>query len=72
MKRFPGCVRNVNIESSLLQHEITKTPGQRELTQQDFNRWTHLPFDPQDPKHIVWKDNMPRGGFSTRNDRLEM
>lgn len=71
-ERFPGCVRNINIESSLLQHEITKIPGQRNITQQNFDRWNLLPFDPQDPKHIVWKDNMPRGGYPTRNDRLEL
>lgn len=71
-EKFPGHIRNVNIESSLLQHEITKIPGQRTLTQQDFDRWNLLPFNPQDPKHIVWKDNMPRGGYPTRNDRLEL
>lgn len=71
-EKFPGHVRNVNIESSLLQHEMTHLPGQRALTQKDFNRFELLPYDPQDHKHIVWKDNMPRGGYSTRSDRLEL
>lgn len=68
---FPGDVRNVNLESSLLQREMTHTPGQRELTERELNRFDLLPFDPQDTRHIIWKDNMPRGGYPTRTDRLE-
>jgi hypothetical protein len=36
-----------------------------------MNRFELLPFDPQDTQHIIWKDNMPRGGYPTRTDRLE-
>lgn len=68
--KFPGNIRNVDIESSLLQKEATHLPGQREITQKDFNRFQYLPFDPQDPNHIVWND-IPRGGLPTRVDRHE-
>jgi hypothetical protein len=67
----PNHIRNIDIESSLLQHEMTHIPGQRQLTEKDFNRFELLPFDPQDHRHIVWTDNMPRGGYNTRSDRLE-
>ena len=70
-EKFPGQVRNVNVESYLLQGEPTHLPGQNEITQKDYNRFELLPFDPQDPKHIVWND-MPRGGYSTRADRMSM
>ena len=68
---FPGDIRNVNLESSLLQREATHFPGQRELTERELNRFELLPYDPQDTRHIIWKDNMPRGGYPTRVDRLE-
>jgi hypothetical protein len=70
-EKFPGDVRNVNVESSLLQRELTHGPGQRELTEREVNRFEMLPFDPQDTRHIIWRDNMPRGGYPTRVDRLE-
>ena len=70
-EKFPGQIRNVNVESYLMQKEATHLPGQREITQKEFDRFQLLPFDPQDPKHIVWND-MPRGGFPTRVDRLEL
>ena len=69
---FPGLIRNVNMESSLLQREMTHTPGQRANTDVEINRFNLLPFDPQDTRHIVWKDNMPRGGYPSRADRLEL
>jgi hypothetical protein len=70
-EQFPGYIRNVNIESSLMQKETTKTPGQREITEYEVNRFELLPYDPQDTRHIVW-DDMPRGGRPSRNDRLEL
>lgn len=70
-EKFPGAVRNINVESSLLQKEMTHYPGQRELTSTEINRFQMLPFDPQDTRHIVWNDNMPRNGYPTRTDRLE-
>ena len=70
-EKFPGDVRNVNVESLLYQGEMTHIPGQRELTETEINRFELLPFDPQDTRHIIWKDNMPRGGYPTRVDRLE-
>jgi len=69
---FPGAIRNVNVESSLLQREMTHTPGQRAITDTEINRFNLLPFDPQDTRHIVWGDNMPRGGYPSRADRLEL
>ncbi|AZL89430.1 hypothetical protein QKC54_gp0395 [Megavirus baoshan] len=68
---FPDHIRNINVESSLMQREMTHLPGQREITEKDYDRFQLLPFDPQDHKHIVWTDNMPRGGYSTRSNRLE-
>lgn len=70
-EKFPGQMRNINVESSLLQKEMTHIPGQRQITQKEIDRFELLPFDPQDPKHIVWSDNMPRGGYATRSERLE-
>ena len=70
-EKFPGDVRNVNVESLLYQGEMTHIPGQKEVTETEMNRFELLPFDPQDTKHILWKDNMPRGGYPTRVDRLE-
>lgn len=68
---FPGQVRNINVESALVQSQTTKLPGQRELTATEMNRFMLLPFDPQDTNHIIWSDNMPRSGYPTRVDRLE-
>lgn len=68
----PAHIRNVDVESSFLQREVTHLPGQREVTERNYNRFDLLPFDPQDSTHIVWCDNMPRGGYPTRNDRLEL
>jgi hypothetical protein len=65
-------IRNINIESSLLQKEMTHGSGQRNIIEKEVNRFELLPFDPQDHRHIVWTDNMPRGGYSTRSDRLEI
>lgn len=71
-ENFPGRVRNVNVESSLLQKEMTHGHGQRATTSLEANRFEQLPFNPQDTRHIVWDDEMPRGGYSTRNDRLTL
>jgi hypothetical protein len=72
-EKFPGYVRNVNIESALIQQEHTHLPGQRaNISSNEQNRFELLPFDPQDPTHIVWTDGMPRGGYPSRNDRLEL
>lgn len=68
---YPG-IRNIGVESILMQKEMTKLPGQKEITERDFDRFHYLPFNPQNPDHIVWSDNMPRGGVSTREDRLEI
>ena len=68
---FPNNIRNVNIESSLLQRETTHNPNQQGITEKEVNRFELLPFDPQDHTHIVWTDNMPRSGYATRTERLE-
>ena len=70
-EKFPGHVRNINVESSLLQNEATHIPGQRKITETNYDRFELLPFDPQDHRHIVWSDNMPRAGVATRSERLE-
>lgn len=71
-QELPNHIRNINVESSLLQREMTHLPGQREITEKEIDRFQLLPFDPQDHRHIVWEDNMPRGGYATRSDRLEL
>ncbi|QGR53881.1 hypothetical protein [Moumouvirus maliensis] len=70
-QQIPDHIRNINVESSLMQREMTHLPGQREITEKNYNRFNLLPFDPQDQRHILWSDNMPRGGYSTRNDKLD-
>ncbi len=62
--------RNFFVESELRNSEPTKFPGQKKNLQ-EMDRSYYLPFNPQNPDNIVWND-MPRGGFSTRNTRLEM
>lgn len=68
---IPSHIRNINVESSLIQREATRLPGQREIVDREVDRFETLPFDPQNTSHIIWADSMPRGGYSTRNDRLE-
>ncbi|MEM0354154.1 MAG: hypothetical protein QXW79_01095 [Thermoplasmata archaeon] len=63
--------RNVNMIIPSLQTESFRLPGRRKMIEKEINRFEFLPFNPQDPNHIVWSD-MPRGGFATRNDRLEI
>ena len=63
--------RNINVENKLLYQENTRVPGQKSLLQQETNRFTSLPFNPQNPSNIVWKDDMPRNGIATRNERLD-
>jgi hypothetical protein len=70
-QKFPGQVRNVNIESSLMQPETTHIPGQNVLTDREVDRFESLHFDPQNHRHLVWTDGMPRGGYATRSNRLE-
>jgi hypothetical protein len=71
-EKFPDHIRNINLESSLLQREMTHIPGQRRLAENEIDRFERLPFDPQDHRHLVWQDNMPRTGYPTRIDRLEL
>lgn len=69
-ERFPGDIRNVDVESALIHSQLFHTSGQRES--RALNRFEQLPFDPQDVNRLIWKDGMPRGGYSSRNDRDEM
>lgn len=68
-EKFPGCIRNVNVESSLLQSGASKMPGQRNLTQCENNRFAYTPFC---HRNAVWNDDMPRGGYATRAERQDM
>ena len=73
-QKFPGGMRNINIESALQQHEYDPYRtgrGQRQLTEQTFNRFSYLPYNPQNPNNLVWSDNMPRGGHATRKTENE-
>lgn len=70
-EKFPGQIRNVNIENSLLQSEPNRLPGQRIATEREMDRFQMLPFNPQNPDNIVWADNMPRGGYASRTDRID-
>lgn len=69
-QNYLGQMKDINIEN-LLRCNIPKTPGQRSLMETEINRFEQLPFNPQDTKHIIWEDNMPRGGYATRSERLE-
>ena len=62
-------LKDVNVESCLIQREMTHYPGQRGSNIAETDRFQLLPFDPQDHKHIVWSDNMPRGGYATRKEK---
>ena len=62
--------RDINIESKLLQPEMTKFPGQKEICEKEVNRFEVLPFSPQDVNHLVWGDGTPKNGVPTRNDRI--
>jgi len=67
-EKFPGESKNVNVESPLIQGQVTKLRGNRTLMELPMDRFEFPYFDPQDARHIVWSDNMPRGGYSTRLD----
>jgi hypothetical protein len=69
--RAPNGIRNVDVETGLSRNEMSRRPKQSGLSQVELNRFELLPWDPQDHRHIVWEDNLPRGGVSTRNERLE-
>jgi len=70
-ERFPTGIRNVDVESSLIHKEPSRVPGQKKIMEKEYDRFNLLPFDPQDHTHIVWKDDMPRGGYSSRIDRTQ-
>lgn len=64
--------RNIGIESNLRNAELTNTFNSRNKNKgMAINRFEDLRFNPQDPKHLVWDDGMPRGGYSARSDRTE-
>ena len=71
MEEFPGKVRNVNIESLLMQREGTRLPGNKKIMENEHDRFNTLPFNPQNHENIVWADGMPRGGYATRVERTE-
>lgn len=71
INEYTDHIRNIDVESALQQKECVKIPGQKKVMQKEMNRFHLLPYDAQDPKHIVWFDGMPRGGYSTRVDRTE-
>lgn len=70
---YPRGIRNVNVETPLLYGELGRDARRNEVTMKDVSsyQFNSLPFDPQNVNSIVWMDNMPRGGVSTRTDRLE-
>lgn len=63
-------VKNVNVESGLLHSENSRIHGKGKITTNEIDRFNYLPFDPQDTNHIVWNDDMPQGGYATRNQRM--
>lgn len=71
-QQSPSHIRNIDVESVLLQKEATHLPGQKQSLNREVDRFERLPFDPQNHRHLVWTDNMPRGGYPTRVDRLEL
>ena len=70
--QIPNGIRNIDVESNLRNKEIARQPRQSGLAQVEVNRFENLPWDPQDTRHIVFEDNMPRGGLSTRVDRFDL
>lgn len=70
-QRSPAGIRNIDVETGLSRNEMARRPKQSGLSQVELNRFELLPWDPQDHRHIVWEDNLARGGISTRNERLE-
>lgn len=65
-----GNRKDVNIETGLLHSENSRVCGKNnKLLTDQIDRFDYLPFDAQDPSHIVWNDDMPRGGYATRNNK---
>ena len=63
-------VRDIDVESFFKQTEI-RNPGQKKLVESEVNRFDYLPFGNPNPDNIVWADNLPRGGISTRTDKYD-
>ncbi len=68
----PMGIRNVALESPLITGENSRiNPKQSGISMIELNRFEQLPWNPQEVAHIVFKNGMPRGGISTRIDKLE-
>lgn len=77
--RYPksrhGHIRDIDAETDLWQAESTSVPHdervfgsethRKRLTEHENDRFDDLPYNPQDPRHIVWERG-PRCGVATR------
>lgn len=61
-------IRNINVESLLKQREATRNPGQKLIIEND--RFDYLPRGALPVNNIVWDNDMPRGGVSTRGEKF--
>lgn len=61
--------KDINVESKLLQREITHTPGQKSKNKIINDRLSLIQY-PHNVDNIVWGNHMPpRGGITTRIDK---
>lgn len=60
--------RNIDVESKLIHQQSTRKPGSKLVS--ELNRFEYMPQI--NHENLVWSDNMPRGGYSTRNERIEL
>ena len=47
------------------------TDARRKFIEPDNRTFTILPQNVPNAHNLVWADNMPRGGYATRNSRIE-
>jgi len=62
-------IRDINVESSLQQTALTHIPGQKSKSIIN-DRFMALPRE-HNVNNIVWNNNMPRGGITTRLDKFK-
>lgn len=65
----PNVKKEIDIENFLRSCNNPDLSTKKSVTEMEAYRFNQLPFNPQNVDNIVWSDNMPRGGYATRNDR---
>lgn len=69
---LPSIWREHYLPESGIQRHINNFGTPTSAGERQTDRFVPLYFNPQDANHIVWSDNMPRGGRPTRVDRLQL